>query len=62
MAQSKPAMQRFIISLLVFFGCVTASLASAQSETSKPNIIIMLADDLGYADLGFGAATLKPRI
>ena len=59
MAQSKPAMQRFIISLLVFFGCVTASLASAQSETSKPNIIIMLADDLGYADLGFRGSDIE---
>lgn len=40
-----------IVSLLAFSGCVTA-----ESETQRPNIIFILADDLGYGDLGFNGA------
>ena len=47
----------FLIS--VAFTCC-ADLAFAQKEDSRPNIILILADDLGYADLScFGSPAVK---
>ncbi|MEZ5399746.1 MAG: sulfatase-like hydrolase/transferase [Bryobacteraceae bacterium] len=39
-----------------FFGALSAAAGAPAQESRKPNLVIILADDLGYADLGFQGA------
>ena len=38
---------------------VAASLPSLNGQTSKPNVIIFLADDLGFRDVGYHGAEIE---
>lgn len=44
-----PALTTFLAACVVFSA---VTLAEAQSEVRKPNVIVILADDQGYGDLG----------
>ncbi|KGK30206.1 sulfatase [Cellulophaga sp. E6(2014)] len=42
-----------LVSAVVFF----ASCITIQGQTEQPNILVILCDDLGYADVGFNGST-----
>src|SRR4051812_2742057 len=57
-------MNRFL-SILIVLGLATLlpNVASAQQPPRKPNVLIILADDLGFTDLGcYGGEITTPNL
>src|SRR3982750_4724451 len=54
-------MKKIILTIAAFIGIY--SLANAQATSKKPNIIVILVDDLGYSDIGaYGSEIHTPNI
>ena len=57
---------RLVILLLMSICCTQTSFSSALPKAAKqkqPNIIVILADDMGYSDLGcFGSEISTPNL
>ena len=55
-------LQRIFVIVLLFmiFSCAEKQETQSASENTKPNIVVIFTDDLGYGDLGvFGHPTIK---
>lgn len=51
------------LALAVGLTCATSPLALAQAADSRPNIMLIVADDLGYSDIGaFGSEIPTPNL
>ncbi len=49
--------------LFILFGLLMLSSACSRSEFQKPNIVLIMADDIGYSDLGcYGSEIRTPHI
>ena len=46
-----------------FIGTVAAGVTAASAASSKPNIIVILADDMGFCDIGcYGSEISTPNL
>ncbi len=54
-------MNRFVLLLLLNCTCFTFfAIGSSQSAESRPNILLIVGDDMGYADVGFHGCKVIP--
>ncbi len=47
-----PKLLHYGLSLMMVAAGLTCAVAPAHAQDNKPNVVVMLADNLGYGDLG----------
>lgn len=52
-----PKLATRILAVLLFVGCNAFLNVPAATADDRPNIVLIMCDDLGYADVGFSGAT-----
>lgn len=61
-SQFKTGATVFVMAVAALFGCNQVS-SKKENKTTKPNIILLVADDLGYSDIGpFGGDISTPAL
>jgi len=55
--------QRALVPLCVFLLTLTGSAAQVLSADNRPNVVIILSDDMGFSDIGsFGSEIKTPNL